>query len=128
MVQQLIELGNSVAVPFLYYILSFAYIDGEIEDDVAEKLDNMFGMCLLEEFIQNSEEAVPAPQIGLTKFEADIVKWFQSDAQLGTLDEAVAYFPEKTQKEIQEVLDSLIDKEILAKVETAIGYMYVLLT
>lgn len=124
MVQMLTQLGNTVAMPFLYYVLSFAYIDGEIEDDVAERLDGLFGMNLLADFIQSGQEEVPAPKIRLTGLEADIVKWFQSDDQLRPLNDIVAHFPDKSRSEVQKALDSLVDKGVLYGGANIIGHMY----
>lgn len=52
-VESFIKIGNIVAISFLYYVLSFAYIDGIIEDNVDERLDNLFGINLLAAFLQN---------------------------------------------------------------------------
>lgn len=39
-----VMLGNDVAMPFLHFILSFAYIDGVFEDEVAEEIDGIYGL------------------------------------------------------------------------------------
>lgn len=115
LVEVLTQLGNVVAMPFLNYVLSFAYIDGEIEDDVAERLDNLFGMNLMVDFFQSGLEEVPTPKIRIkfSEFEVEIVKWFQSDDQVRPFDDIAAHFPEKSRDEVQKVLDSLVDKSVL---------------
>lgn len=45
--------GHKFAMSFLRYILSFAYIDGEIKEETAKKLDSIFGESLLFDFFQN---------------------------------------------------------------------------
>ena len=124
MVRKLTQLGNDIAMPFLYFVLSFAYIDGEIEDDVAERLDGLFGMNLLADFIQSGQEVVPAPKIRLTGLEADIVKWFQSDDQARPLNDIVAHFSGKSRGEVQKALDSLVDKGVLYGGSNIIGHIY----
>ena len=124
LVQNITQLGNPVAMPFLYYTLSFAYIDGEIEDDVAERLDGLFGMNLLVDFMQSGEEEVPAPKIRLTGLEAEIVSWFQEDDTLHPLKDIQAHFSSKSKAEVQKALDSLVDKGILYGGANIIGNMY----
>ena len=91
-VENLIQLGNSVAMPLLYYILSFAYIDGVFEDDVAEKLDSLFGMTLMMDFFDSDMEEIPTQKNKLTGFEAEIVAWFQSDDRLRSLKKIQTHF------------------------------------
>lgn len=43
-VTRICDLGREVSTPFLYYVLSFAYIDGVFEDSVAAKLDIVYGL------------------------------------------------------------------------------------
>ncbi len=124
MVEMLTKLGNPVAMPFLYYTLSFAYIDGTIEDDVAERLDGLFGMNLLADFIQSGQEEVPAPKIRLTGLEAEIVSWFKEDDTLHPLKEIQSHFAGKSNSEIQQALDSLVDKGILYGGANIINNMY----
>lgn len=50
------KMGNSIAMPFLKYVFCFAYIDGKFEDDVAEKLDGMFGEVLLKDYFEQAAE------------------------------------------------------------------------
>lgn len=57
---QLLELfcnlgKKEVGMPLLYYILSFAYIDGELDPDVASRLEQIFGMVLLFQFFEQDE-------------------------------------------------------------------------
>ena len=113
LVEMLAQMGNNVALPFLYMVLGFAYIDEKVNDQIMEKLDGMFGMNLLALFMQSGLEEVPAPQVKLVGLEADIVEWFESDDQLRPLKDIVAHFPGKSESEVKSALDSLCDKEIL---------------
>ncbi len=124
LIATVIQAGNQIAIPLLYYILSFAYIDGKIEDKVAERLDSIFGMSLLVDFIQSGAEEVPAPQIRLTGFEAEIVSWFKQNDTLHPLDEIQAHFYTKSKNEVKKTLDSLVDKGILYGGDNIIYCMY----
>ena len=123
-VQMLTQMGNQVAMPFLHYILSFAYIDGEFEDHVAEKLDGLFGMNLMVDFFNSDLEEVPAPRVKLTGLEAEIVEWFQADDQLRPLRDIQAHFAHRSKSEVKNALDSLCEKGILYGGENIIGNMY----
>lgn len=50
------KMGNSIAMPFLKCVFCFAYIDGKFEDEVAEKLDGMFGEVLLRDYFEQTAE------------------------------------------------------------------------
>lgn len=124
LVQQLTQLGNDVVMPFLYYILSFAYIDGVFEDNVAEKLDGLFGMNLLADFFESGLEEVPAPGIKLTGLEAEIAEWFQSDDELRKFEDIQSHFPCESAEDLKDALDSLCDKGVLYNVDSFVGSMY----
>lgn len=124
LVRLLTQLGNHVAMPFLYYVLSFAYIDGVFEDEVAEKLDGIFGINLLGEFLSSDLEEVPAPKIKLTGFEAEIVRWFQSCDTLIPLKEIQSHFSHKSKSAVKAALDSLCKKNILFGGENIINDLY----
>ena len=47
LVDRVAKLGADVAIPFLNYILCFAYIDGVINDSTAEILDDIFDINTL---------------------------------------------------------------------------------
>jgi hypothetical protein len=126
LVQKLTQLGNDIALPFLYLILGYAYIDEKVDDKVLGRLDGLFGMNLLALFMQSGLQEVPAPQIKLTSFEAEITKWFKSDDQLRPLNDIVAHFPGKSKAEVKAACDSLCDKGVLFGSDTAIGCMYCL--
>jgi hypothetical protein len=112
-VSDIVKLGNHIAMPFLRYILSFAYIDGVLEDEVAEKLDSLFGVNFLADFTLSGSAEVPTPKVDLTDFEAELVGWFQKDGGLKPLKDIVAQFPGKTKTEVQKALDSLVGKGVL---------------
>ena len=49
--------GNpSVGMPLLYFILSFAYIDGSLKPDISKRLESIFSLVLLSQFFNQSEE------------------------------------------------------------------------
>ena len=123
-VEMLTQLGNPVAMPFLYYVLSFAYIDGVIEDEVAERLDRIFGMNLLADFFMSGAEEVPSQQVKLGGFEEEIVQWFRSDDQLKPLDDIAAHFSGHSREEVESTLDGLVEKGILMGGAHLFGHMY----
>lgn len=126
--RMLTQLGNNVAMPFLHYVLSFAYIDGVFEDEVAEELDGIFGMNLMMDFFSSDLEEVPRPKIRLTSQEAEIVSWFKSDDQLRPLADVQKRFPGKSRAELKGVLDGLCQKGILYVVGIAEGHGMLFLT
>lgn len=63
LVRVLTEMGNEVVMPFLSFILSFAYIDRVLEDEVAKRLDVLFGLHLLVDSMQNEKEEVPVEEM-----------------------------------------------------------------
>ena len=113
LIKKLTQLGNSVAIPFLHFILSFAYIDGVFEDDIAEKLDSLFGMNLMAAFIDSGLESVPSPRVKLSGLEAEIVEWFRTDDQLRPLADIQAHFPGRSKAEVKTALDSLCSKGLI---------------
>ena len=123
-VQMFTKLGNDVAMPLLHLILSFAYIDGEIEDDVAQRLDGIFGMNLLVGFFQSDEEEVPAPKIRLRGLEAEIVAWMREEDRMIPFDEICEHFSDRSEKEVQNALDSLVNKGLMLDGHNFIMNMY----
>ena len=49
--KKIVALGPPVAIPFLYFILSFAYIDGKVDDGVVDKLDDIWGLDIMDNFV-----------------------------------------------------------------------------
>ena len=45
--------GVAVGLPLLKLILCFAFVDGKLSNDIAEKLENIFGIVLLGNFFNN---------------------------------------------------------------------------
>lgn len=115
------KLGPNVALPFLRVVLGFAYIDGVFEDDVAKKLDGIFGMSLLAAFFASGAEEVPKPKIRLTGLEAEIVQWFREDDTLHSLDDIQSHFYGCSKVEVKRALDSLCDKGVLYGGENMMG-------
>ena len=107
LVQLLTQMGNSIAMPFLHFVLSFAYIDEVFEDEIAEKLDGLFGLNLMASFFYSGLESVPAPQIKLTGLEAEIVEWFQKENEMKPLKDIQTHFSSRSRSEVKAALDSL---------------------
>lgn len=124
MVKGITMSGNAVAMPYLYYILSFAYIDGKIEDGIAERLESLFSSNLLAGFFQSGMEEVTAQKIGLSGLEGEIVRWYKEDDKLRPLNEIQEHFSNRSIDEVQAALDSLVEKDILMCAETIVGKMY----
>lgn len=124
LLEQIVQVGNVVAMPLLYYILALAYVDGTIEEDFAERLDSIYGTNLLIEFMNSGLEEVPTPKIPLTELETNIVKWFEVDDTLHTLSDVQAQFVGIEASELQNALDSLVDKGVLYSCETIMGNTY----
>lgn len=68
-VKSITNMGNHIAIPFMYFVLSFAYIDGVIEDEVVEKLNNLFEINLAAENIWSALDE----EITLTDFEKGVM-------------------------------------------------------
>lgn len=123
-VKLLAGFGNHVAKPFLYYTLSFAYIDGKIEDDVASRLDEIYGLNLLADFMQSGQENVPAPKVRLTGLEAEIVCWLREEDEMYTMQDIKENFSEYPPSEVQRAVNKLVRKDILYGGANFIGNMY----
>lgn len=131
LIESVIQLGNAVAMPLFCLILSFAYADGVFEDEVAERLERIFGMNLIADFLQSGLEEVPpvSHKVELTGFEAEIVQWLQSNDELeppciAPLKKFVEHFPGKTKAEVKKTLDGLCDKGILWGGDDYVACMY----
>lgn len=113
--EKIVQLGNNIAIFLLKLILSFAYIDGSFEDDVARRLDPIFGMSLLMAFMQSGMESVPAPKvkISVTKIEKEIIDWMKVKDDVYTLDTIQSAFSSYSKSELVGALDSLGEKDIL---------------
>ena len=107
MLEKIVEVGEAVAMPLLYLILSFAYVDGTIEEDFAERLDRMYNLTM-----------------DLTELESDVVEWFEAYEGLHTLVEIVARFKGVKESEIRNTIDNLIDKGVLFLCDTITGPKY----
>ena len=124
LVETIAKLNNPVGMSFLYYVLSFAYIDGEIDDDIANKLDKIFEMYLTVDFIQNGGSSDSEPEIQLTELEEELVNWYEAGANACGIDDIHKHFPARSKKEIQSALDSLIEKKIVYTADTIVGKWY----
>ena len=52
LVDKISKLGADIAIPFLDYILCFAYIDGVIDDCTADILDDIFNIEYIDDFFK----------------------------------------------------------------------------
>lgn len=113
--ENVIKLGNNVAMPFLRLILAFAYIDGTIEDDMAGRLEVIYGTNLLTSFTQSDLESVPEAKIKVTvtKLELNLINWMKEKDEAYQLKDIVAAFPSYTKKDIVKALDSLSEKDVV---------------
>lgn len=135
-VKALTGYGNDIAMPFLFLILGYAYIDGEVDDEVLGRMDTIFGMNLLGVFFESGLEEVPAPLVRLTDLEAEIVEWMQEDDKLVSLDKPMVdnppvteQFPDYTRDELERALDGLCEKGIAYKSDAfVIGEFYALIS
>ena len=107
MLERIAEVGEAVAMPLLYLILAFAYIDGTIEDDFAERLDRIYNLTM-----------------HLTELESDVVEWFEAYDGLHTLVEIVARFKGVKEFELRNTIDNLIDMGVLFSCDTITGPKY----
>lgn len=123
------KLGNEIAMSFLNFILCFAYIDGKFEDEVAERLDGIFGITLLMEFIESGLEEVPSvpSKIEISDFEKEIIKYFaKCDDKMIPLDTICKHFNGRTKTEIKSVLDGMCEKGILGGGDRFFNCLYYL--
>jgi len=123
-VQNLTRLGNDIALPYLHFILGFAYIDEKVNDEVLDKLDGLFGMNLLTTFFQSDMEEVPAPRVKLSELEAKIVKVLKDKEELLTLDQISKNVTGSSQSEVKEAIDNLCDKGVVFGTNTIVGFLY----
>lgn len=134
-VRQLPSLGTGIAMPFLDIVLGFAYIDGEADDDVLDRLDGLMGTSLLAAFAQSGMEEVPEPSVTVAGLERDIMEWLEDGDKMAVLgpSQMPDAFPSiserfagSTEEELQEALDGLCEKELVYKTESILGQdMYV---
>lgn len=121
------ELGTDTAMAFLRYVLGFAYIDGMIESDIAEKLDKIFEKTIADSI----NRAKPLCQhFTMYGFEAEIANWFESLNELGepvqTLQSILDHYPNKNKNEVQKALNRLVNKDVLNTFDCCGSPMYLL--
>ena len=124
LIESLAQGGTRLGMPLLKFILCFAYVDGQLGDETAERLENAFGMTLIADFFAGEAEEVPQPSVRLTGLESEIVEWFRANDELKKLKDIQSHFSGKSKTEIQTALDSLCEKEILYKMDTISGVTY----
>lgn len=122
------QLESPISLTILKYILGFAYANGGLSDEDAEYLDGEFGMSMLTDFIASGQEELPAPTVRLSGLEGEVAKYFDDNDPWLDLDGVCEQFSDADRSEIEKMLESLCEKEILYKAKTAIGDMYARLT
>ena len=146
----MIETFPKVAISYLKFILSFAYIDGNANDKDMKKLENAFAMILMTNFFMSGKEDVRQPirkvinenksrtkstttsskkNSNLNKSNSDeltkkIKEFFEKDDPFMTLEEIKRHFPNRTKEEIKDELSKLCDSGYLYQVDTITGNMY----
>ena len=118
------KMENEFALAALRLIMAFAYIDNKFEEDVAEKVDGLFGMNLLKCFFDSGMEEVPVPTIELKGLEATIFKYFDKEVPLETFEQICEKFPKEDTKEVKRALDKLVEDGLLYTTDTFIGKTY----
>lgn len=124
LVRSFILLYSQAALPYLHFILSFAYVDDVFEDDVAERLDGIFGFSLMTALFTGDLDEENTPQIQLVGIEAEIAQWFQSHDELKQLRDIQAHFSHKSKIEVKTALEHLCEKGVLYSIDTFAGNMY----
>ena len=117
-----------IAMSYLKFILSFAYIDGKVDDNDMKKLEDAFAMILLADFFMSGEEDSdvdePIDELYSDELTRRIVELFEDDDPLLTLEAIKQHFPEETEEAIQEKLSELCDEGYLYNMDTFAGNMY----
>ncbi len=126
LVKSVIQMGDRAVFQLLRWILRFAYIDEVLEDEIANKLDGLFGMPLMRIFFASGMKDVPPRRVKVTPLEAEIVKWFQTHDKLVPLLDIRIHFSDSSKEEVKAALDNLCAKGILYGGEEFILDMYAL--
>lgn len=117
------RMDSSMGLAYLYYILSFAYIDGSLKDAVAEKLEEIFAVNLAFEFMQSGMEE-PAHTVNLTGLEAAIVEWLKKDDALLEIEDFQAHFSKYPKFKVEEAIKNLVDMGVLYCIKSSVGDLY----
>ncbi|MCR4682332.1 MAG: hypothetical protein K5647_03255, partial [Clostridiales bacterium] len=106
---------RTIGTSALKLLLSAAYIDGELDDDIAEKIDSIFGMVLTGLFFESGYESVPVPKKKLTGLEAKVFDYMsrQKDFQIIREREFSTAIPGASASEVKSAINSLCEKGIL---------------
>ena len=109
-------------ITYLKFILVFAYCDGVFEEDVAKRLDGIFGMTLLVDFFASGMSEVPKPthEVGVSKIEKELLEHIIKTSG-GPMKDIISKFPHLSKETIEEVLDSLANKGLIDKIENIIN-------
>lgn len=110
-VWRLAQASPDISLPLLTFILSFAYVDGVFEEDVAERLDDIYNVSVFTD--PADREEAPDPESELTGLDAAIAAWFRENDRLHPFDEITARFSDWPEEEVQAALERLCELEIL---------------
>lgn len=84
LVRVLTEKGHDVVMPFLHFILSFAYIDQKLEEEVAKRLEVLFGLNVFAEVVQDDLEGDSLSKTEAAQLEAeDALPVSQEESMVG---------------------------------------------
>lgn len=114
------QLGQDFSIAVLRLILCFAYCDGVLEEEVEERLEQLFGLNLLADFFQGGDSSREV--LRLTPDEKKIVS-FLGD-QLLSLDKIADGVDGIKRSDIETVLDHLCEEGIVYKTDTYVGGLY----
>lgn len=121
-------LGQDVAMALVYYILCWALADEEIEPDVEDRIERLFGVNLLVDFTQSGMESVPVPRlkVSLTKLEYDIISWFQCENEPHPLKDIQKKFSSNSAAVVKNAMEHLRDLGLVFGGENFIMDIYFL--
>lgn len=149
----MIETFPKVSMSYLKFILSFAYIDGKVDNQDMKKLENAFAMILMANYFMSGKEEVrksrtkvkvesknitsikskskskndtskSKKRLNPNELTKKIIEFFEKNDPFMTLEDIKRHFPKETKETIQEELLKLCDKGYLYNVDTIAGNMY----
>ncbi len=113
----------------LCFIIGFAVIDGKIETEIEDKLDNAFGLHFLGQFFNSGLESVPVvndDEDELDEFEEEIVNYFRKNKGILTLEKLAKKFNNIPKGDLKDMLDDMLNRGILSGGDAIIDCTYFL--
>ena len=110
----------------LNIIFCFAHIDGRFNDNVANKLEGMFGLCLMGEFFNSDDEDVPPQRatVEVSDLQMKIIKWLKTDNMMYPLADIQKHFSSESPTAVKNAMQDLEKKGIVYGGERFINNMY----